>query len=1076
MRINDLINNIQNTNSTGLRVNDDLSSVDGAFFNDKNRTSSIGEGKGAAGFIKTLESKRVTGNTYTFSEAKGMTEKEGFAEKLLNSVNVPVNNDKELVKNLTGDDYEALGEEGMSLEKFGKERLERAIERIKDNREFRESTLAENVEKQQEYRESVDRMAFLAKADSGSEKLIAKMLYEADIPVTEENIAEVKSAAEVALSTGKLSDSSESYLIKNNLEPTIDNIYKASHSGEMRQNALDEASWENLKEKAMEIVSEAGTDPEQGLKNARWLVEHDLPVTADNILYKEELDAYNANGVSESKLFKAAVRSMQEGNSAKDGAVIARLNEATVAIEKETEELIGKLSNVGNEAIKLSFIEGATEETVTVRELVEAQENIDGNVQKELSSKLSAEEVNVKIRLEEVRISLNVEAGRRLMANGIDILSDSLMNVSEGLKTLQKGFYSDLYNEVGADTKGISEISAEEAADMALETEKCLDNISNSPLDFYKATFSIRHTVTLAELSSSGELLIRETVSGTDGSISVNPSSMQMALSSYESSSTEVRRDLGDSIKKAFTGSVDSLLSSNGLELTEGNRRAVRILGYNSMEITAESIEEIKFYDAKVTGLIERMTPPVVMTMIRDGINPLESTIDELDAKVSSILNEQGNSLEQKYSEFLVRMEETGSITANERNAYIGIYRLLYNVEKDDGAAIGSLLNSGRELTFGNLMTEARTRVTGVDLAADDNTGISSSHYTNSVTDQINNAFNYQRGLVQDSLGVTDPSRWDRALSGKNYPNVTIEELHDGLFNGQQGLNGTSTGTADIEASVVKAQEIVKTMTANTPASAFLNSFGIKDSFNNRKAAEDILSGEGKEDSAISVTADELNDGLLSGSRFDELLGIKTRMANTLTGQAFKTAITAQAAAELNGRVERIEMLKAMAGKGHYRMNVSDDEETKTVNLTVIRNEGNAGTISVEIQKQGYNLQADLNLVMMDQRYNSPAISRGNLYISENTAQDVSTAVGGAAGRNGIERSAVFDGYVENIKSALENSGINADNINIVAGSRSSEQYVSYLAQARKENANREEAADNRDKLFTVAKAILSAF
>ena len=1076
MRINDLINNIQNTNSTGLRVNDDLSSVDGAFFNDKNRTSSIGEGKGAAGFIKTLEGKRITGNTYTFNEAKGMTEKEGFAEKLLNFVSVPVSNDKELVKNLTGDDYEALGEEGMSLEKFGKERLERAIERIKDNREFRESTLAENVEKQQEYRESVDRMAFLAKVDSGSEKLIAKMLYEADIPVTEENIAEVKSASEVALSTGKLSDSSESYLIKNNLEPTIDNIYKASHSGEMRQNALDEASWENLKEKAMEIVSEAGTDSEQGLKNARWLVEHDLPVTVDNILYKEELDAYNANGVSESELFKAAVRSMQDGNSAKDGAVIARLNEATVAIEKETEELIGKLSNVGNEAIKLSFIEGATEETVTVRELVEAQENIEGFAQKGVSSELSAEEVNVRIRLEEVRISLNVEAGRRLLANGIDILSDSLMNVSEGLRTLQKGFYSDLYNEVGADTKGISEISAEEAADMALETEKCLDNISNSPLDFYKATFSIRHTVTLAELSSSGELLIREIVSGTDGSISVNPSSMQMALSSYESSSTEVRRDLGDSIKKAFTGSVDSLLSSNGLELTEGNRRAVRILGYNSMEITAESIEEIKFYDAKVTGLIERMTPPVVMTMIRDGINPLESTIDELDAKVSSILNEQGNSLEQKYSEFLVKMEETGSITANERNAYIGIYRLLYNVEKDDGAAIGSLLNSGRELTFGNLMTEARTRVTGVDLAADDNTGISSSHYTNSVTDQINNAFNYQRGLVQDSLGVTDPSRWDRALSGKNYPDVTIEELHDGLFNGQQGLNGTSTGTADIEASAVKAQEIVRTMTANTPASALLNSFGIKDSFNNRKAAEEILSGEGKEDSAISVTADELNDGLLNGSRFDELLGIKTRMANTLTGQAFKTAITAQAAAELNGRVERIEMLKAMAGKGHYRMNVSDGEETKTVNLTVIRNEGNAGTISVEIQKQGYNLQADLNLVMMDQRYNGPAVSRGNLYISENTAQDESITVGGTAGRKGRERSAAFDGYVENIKSALENSGINADNINIVAGSRSSEQYVSYLAQARKENANREEAADNRDKLFTVAKAILSAF
>ena len=649
------------------------------------------------------------------------------------------------------------------------------------------------------------------------------------------------------------------------------------------------------------------------------------------------------------------------------------------------------------------------------------------------------------------------------MANGIDILSDGLMRVSEGLRELQKELFENIYKEIGADLKtglinageGTAEslMGISEAAELALETKLGLENISNSPLDFYKATFEVRHTVTLAELSADGELLIRESVSGTSGSISVNPSSMQTALASYEGSSTEVRRDLGDSIKKAFAGSVDSLLSSNGLELTEGNRRAVRILGYNSMEITAENIEEIKFYDAKVTGLIERMTGPVVMTMIRDGINPLDCTIDELDAKVSSIINEQGNTLEQKYSEFLVRMEETNSITENERNAYIGIYRLLYNVEKDDGAAIGSLLNSGRELTFGNLMTEARTRVTAVDLSVDDTTGIKTSSYTNSVTDQINTAFNYQRSMVRDSLGVTDPGLWDKALSGKNYPEVTIEELHDGLFpentagNGSEDLTVNNAGVSDL-----RAQDIVKTMTANTPASAFLNSFGIKDSFQNRKAAEDVLLGS-------------------AGEGFDELLGIKTRMANALTGQAFRTAITAQAAAELNGRVERIGMLKALAGKGHYRLNVSDGEESKTVNLTIIRNEGNAGTVSVEIQKQDYNMQADLNLVMMDQRYNGPAVTKGNVYY---TAKNAETDNGTAS--NNIGQTGSEDVYIEKIRTALENSGINADNINIVGENRSNESYVSYLAQQRKASSDREENINNKDTIFKVAKAVLSAF
>ena len=1070
MRINDLINNIQNTNSTGLRVNDDLSSVDGAFFNDLNKAGSVGEGKGAAGFFKTLESKKVTGNTYTLNEAKGLNEKEGFGEKMLSSLNGPKNNDKELVKNLTGDDYESLDEEGMSLEKFSKERLERAIERIKENREVREVRLAEGVEKQQEYRETVDRMAVMAKAETGTEKLIAKMLYDADLPVTEENIAEVSQAADTALNAGKLTDSSESYLIRNNLMPTIENIYRAVHSGEMRQMPIDDTSWESLKEKALEIVKEAGTDSDKGLESAKWLVEHELPVTAENILYKSELDAYNnAGSVSKEDIFGAAIRSMQEGGSAKEGVVIERLDEATAVIEKETENLINKIPFIRNEAIHLAFTQGATEENVTIPQLVKAEESIETGTNAGASVKLIEEEVTVRIQLEEVRVSLNIEAGRRLMANGIDILKDSLMQVSEGLRELKAEYFEGVYKEIEADY-GKSSVTASEAAKLAVETEESLGKIYNAPLELYKATFSVRRSVTLAEISDTGETLIKESVSASSASISISSASMTAALSSYESSSTEIRRDLGDSIKKAFAGSVDSLLTANGLDVTEGNRRAVRILGYNSMEITAESIEEIKYFDAKVTGLIDKMTPPVVMTMIRDGINPLECTIDELDEKVSSILKEQGNTAEQKYSEFLVRMEETNSITQNERNAYIGIYRLLYNVEKNDGAAIGSLLQSGRDLTFGNLLTEERTMNLGVDLSADDDTAVKTSYYRNSVSAQINEAFIFQRRLAGEALDVTDPSRWDAALKGKDYQNVTIEGLHDGLYAGQgsetAGINSIpAVNESDAGLSVTKAENIVKTMTANSPVSAFLSSFGIKDSFSNRKAAEDIFFGSGKEDSAVSVTADELSTALESESRFDELLGIQTRRANVLAGQAFRTAVTAQAAAELNGRVERIEMLKALAGGGHYRMNVDDGDESKEVNLTFIRNTGDAGTVSIEVQKEGYHLQADLNMVVMEQTYGTQStqasVTRGNIYFEGNVPEEASEKA-------------------DSFKAALKEVGINADNINISAGARSDVSYISYLANQKAQAEERREKTEDKtgkiDALYMAAKSFLSFF
>ena len=62
----------------------------------------------------------------------------------------------------------------------------------------------------------------------------------------------------------------------------------------------------------------------------------------------------------------------------------------------------------------------------------------------------------------------------------------------------------------------------------------------------------------------------------------------EKALTSYETVSTEVRSDLGDDIKKAF-GNIESILADEGLEDTELNKKAVRILGYSEIEITKEN-------------------------------------------------------------------------------------------------------------------------------------------------------------------------------------------------------------------------------------------------------------------------------------------------------------------------------------------------------------------------------------------------------------------------------------------------------------------------------------------------------
>ena len=1051
MRINDLINNIKNT---GTGINNDLSLVDSAYSEKNKATALADENPSAVGFFNAIEnSKKVAGNaTYSLNEAKGVEKKdiEGAIQSNFNDVE---NNNIEWIKNLTGDDYEALEKEGFSVEKYSAKRLERAIERVKDSNEIKDKQLAEE-EKQQIIKEKIEDIAANSNTISGSEKLIAKLLYEADIPVTEENIQEIKRA--FSISKIEITDSAENYLIKNKLSPTIDNLYKASHSGEMRLVKIDDDAWKGIEEKAEEIVKDAGGDFDKGLANARWLVEHNLPVTKENILYKSELDELrNKAEMNEEFVYRASIKAMQAGRSAGNGVLTQKADDG---LDKEFAAVIEGIPMIENAAIRQAFSDGATEETITIPELIKAEEttrteNTDGNTSLMISDELTDREVTTRIRLEEIRVSLNIEAARNLNSKGINVISDSLMRVSEGIRELQKEYFKDIYKELALDdnvTEGIEEIELDRLAELAERTRESLDTIASSPLDLYKATFDVRHTITLAEITDTGETLITSSVKEASAVINISPASMQSALAYYEESSTEVRHDLGDSIKKAFAGSVDNLLTENGLEITEANRRAVRILGYNSMEITTENIKSMKYYDAKVTGLIDRMSGPVVMTMIRDGINPLDSTLDELSAKVDSIIRDQGISAEQKYSEFLVNMENRHSITENERNAYIGIYRLLYNIEKNDGSAIGSLINSGRELSFRNLMLEARSAGISLDMAADDDSEIRTSRYVNSVTAQIDEAFSYNKGLVGKALSVTDAENWKNALSGKDYGAITIENLSEKLGD-PAGQNASSSN--------IKAQEIVNTMTANTPTSAMLKSFGIKDSFENRRALGELVNNPTDEDTAVSVNSEELNEAFDSPSRFDELLGIKTRMANVLSGQAFKTAINAQSAAELNSRVERIEMIQKLAGKGHYRLKIDDgDEDTKQVNLTLIRNSENAGTVSIQISKEGYDFQANLNMVILDSKYNGPAITKGNISVMGEDAKEIKQKT-------------------ENFKKQLKNNGINADNIDISGVTRPGDAYISYLTRIKDQEKEKKPMEDkSRGALLSVAKVLLAAF
>lgn len=132
--------------------------------------------------------------------------------------------------------------------------------------------------------------------------------------------------------------------------------------------------------------------------------------------------------------------------------------------------------------------------------------------------------------------------------------------------------------------------------------------------------------------------------------------------------------------------------------------------------------------------------------MIRDGVNPLETDfaslkeyLDSQESELSALTKET-----EQYGKFIYNLEQNGQMTAEEKDAIIGIYRMIHQIEKADGAAIGATVASGQELNFENLLKAARTRKGGRfdKVVADvDLTNQPAGGYSNSISKQIETFF-----------------------------------------------------------------------------------------------------------------------------------------------------------------------------------------------------------------------------------------------------------------------------------------------------------------------------------------------
>ena len=311
---------------------------------------------------------------------------------------------------------------------------------------------------------------------------------------------------------------------------------------------------------------------------------------------------------------------------------------------------------------------------------------------------------------------------------------------------------------------------------------------------------------------------------------------MEAAGEAYETLMTAPRADMGDSIRKAFRN-IDDILQEIGMEPTESNARAVRILAYNQMEINEQSVLEMKLADRQVQEAFDSLKPAVVREMIRDGINPLQMQMSELNEQAEQIRAKIGGADDlTKFSEYLWKLEQNHGISAQERDSFIGIYRLIHQVEAGDGAAIGALVHQGAPLTMGNLLGAVRSeKKSGMDYKVDDTFGgVEGSFKSASITDQINAAYQTQCVKAVQQL-AREPEQFADLLAREDWKELTPEQLMEQL------RQVPKNQTADDAYDRALLQDLNMAATAQTEVYEMLETYDVPATVNNVIAMQQMM-------------------------------------------------------------------------------------------------------------------------------------------------------------------------------------------------------------------------------------------
>lgn len=782
MQIENLINKSTDTKNTDTKTINDMTA--GMRVSDYIKTDSSDNMSKKAAVVGSSNSVDMSDTIYARPQAKneaGNKDGTDMAENLLNDMNQTSENRRNdmivTASTTTSDDYKAAKDDGYDV-------IVTETDKIK-------AVLAKAGVDISIYGDDLSREQLTDITGSQTEAaMLVNQMKAYDIPATDDNIKAGTDAIDRAKSLTNISNETKAYLVRNNMNPTVSNVYKATYSSSQVQNykqkvgitdnvkqlyddnqygdkgagsqgKISDELFDELKPQLKQILEEAHIDSsDENLNQCRWLIDEDIAVTPDNVLLANQVDCINAaeENVSSDFYARAVTEALAMGKKATD---------ATMSQDGLTFDMAKKACDVLGEATADDIVTLESDNIpVTIENLSKliaargkdsaaSQASANKAADNQITDSREARLVTAQRKLEEARLSMTAEANLSLIKKGVSIDTEPIERVVELLKQQENKYYGALFGE-----------SSVEASDDRVRMYNNVCDIFNQMKQQPAYVLTLESADdTVYELYTAGKAMKQ---------------SLEAAASGYETLMTSPRADMGDSMSKAFQN-VDDILKELQIDTSESNRRAVRILAYNSTDITEDNIKQIKSVDEQVQRAFSDMTPAVTIEMIKRGISPLDMSMSDISDTARRIKSENPDEKDEKFSEFLWKLEKKNEISEEERDSYIGIYRLISQVEQSDGAVIGSLVNQGADITMKNLLTAVRVRgKSAMDYKVDDTfAGVDSVSSGIKIDSQIESA--YHTNCLRDVLDTLSPEKME-FMQYDSWLDMTPEQLRQAVY------------------------------------------------------------------------------------------------------------------------------------------------------------------------------------------------------------------------------------------------------------------------------------------------------